>query len=154
MPPSGADQQDTSSDLVTELNLWRRSHPEFLVGTNEAGMSLGGEVRGADAAVWRRSDLPAESTAGFRRVPPVLAVEIAGVDDTLDLLRDKARWYLDHGVEVVWLLVPRPRSMRVITRAGEHELPMGGVVPPHPALPGLSPRVADLFRQLEDRESR
>jgi Uma2 family endonuclease len=34
MPPCGDDQQDTAADVVTELGLWRRDHPEFLVGAN------------------------------------------------------------------------------------------------------------------------
>lgn len=148
MPPTGDDQQDTTSDVVTELNNWRRAHPDFVVATNEAGMKLGGEVRGADAAVWRKSDLPAQNTGGFRRVPPILAVEIAGKDDAIELLEAKTLWYFEHGVELVWLLVPRTRTMRVITRATEQELTLSDRVPPHPTLPGLEPRVADLFRQL------
>src|SRR5260370_15949804 len=51
MPPCGEVQQRVAVDVVTELNLWRRKHPEWVVGGNEAGMFLGGEVRAADAAV-------------------------------------------------------------------------------------------------------
>jgi Uma2 family endonuclease len=147
MPPCGDDQQDTAADVVAELAIWGRSHTEFVVGTNEAGMKLGDEVRGADAAVWRRADL-GPSTGGFRRVPPVLAVEIAGRDDTVAMLREKASWYLDHGVEVVWLLVPPAREVIVIGSAGEAEYGRGDRLPEHPSLPELAPRVADLFRQL------
>lgn len=148
MPPTGDDQQDTTADVVTELNLWRRAHPEFVVGTNEAGMKLGGAVRGADAAIWRRSDLPDENSGGFRRVPPVLAVEVAGIDDTVELLRDKAHWYLDHGVEVIWILVPRSRSVIVITANQEQQLDADATMPAHASLPDLGPRLADLFRQV------
>jgi len=150
MPPTGDDQQDTTADVVTELNLWRRAHLEFVVGTNEAGMKLAGDVRAADVAIWRRADLPAENTGGLRRVPPVLAVEVAGLDDSVDSLRDKASWYLGHGVAVVWLLVPRSRAAIVITAAGATEVAANESMPPHPALPDLGPRVADLFRQLDD----
>lgn len=150
MPPTGDDQQDTTADVVTELNLWRRAHPEFVVGTNEAGMKLSGDVRAADAAVWRRTDLPAENTGGLRRTPPVLAVEVAGVDDTVEGLREKAAWYLDHGVVCVWILVPRSRTALVIRADGEIEFTARDTIAEHPALPGLGPRVADLFRQLDD----
>jgi Uma2 family endonuclease len=149
MPPCGDDQQYTTADVVTELNLWRRLHPEFVVGTNEAGMKLGADVRGADGAVWRRADL-GERTGGFHRVPPVLAVEVAGIDDTVEMLRNKARWYLAHGVEVVWLLVPDERTVIVITAGGEQVFGPGDVIPERRALPGLTPRVADLFRQLDE----
>src|SRR5258708_30678147 len=52
MPPSADIQQDTSADVVTTLGVWRKTHREFVVAGNEAGMLLGGEARGADAAIW------------------------------------------------------------------------------------------------------
>src|SRR5207244_446563 len=108
------------------------------VGGNEAGMMLGGDVRGADAAVWRRADvLPL--TGGFPRTAPVLAVEVAGREDTVEALEQKARWYLDHGVEMVWIAIPRTRTVRVLTRDGFREHGAGEQLPSHPSLPGLFP---------------
>lgn len=74
-PPCGKNQQRVAVDVATELNLWRRARTGFIVGCNEAGMLLGGEVRGADAAVWREGE-PAGNE--FARTPPVLAVEVCG----------------------------------------------------------------------------
>lgn len=150
MPPCGDDQQQTAADLIGELTAWRRGHHDFVVGANEAGMMLGGEVRGADCAVWRREALPG-NTGGLLRVPPLLAVEVAGRDDPLELLREKAGWYLAHGVAVVWILVPANRSALVVTEAGETPVAPDGRIPEHPSLPGLEPRVADLFRQVSGR---
>src|SRR5262245_17624322 len=45
MPPCGAKQQYTVTDLVTVLGNWVQCRPDFLVGTNEAGMHLGGDTR-------------------------------------------------------------------------------------------------------------
>lgn len=147
MPPCGDEQQQTAVDVVTELNLWRRTHPDFVVGGNEAGMLLGGEVRAADAAIWRRGDVGA-ATGGFPRTPPVLAIEIAGQDEAVEDLVDKARWYLAHGVPLVWILDPRTRTMAVLDAAARTDLGLADVVPAHAALPGLTLRVADLFRQV------
>jgi Uma2 family endonuclease len=152
MPPSGDEQQETTADLVTLVNLWRQAHTDFVVGTNEAGMILGGAVRAADVAVWRKSDL-GENTGGLRRAPPVLAVEVAGIDDTVDLLRDKARWYMAHGVEIVWLVLPEARKVIVIGQAAERELGAHESIPAHASLPGLKPSVRDFFRQLDERRS-
>ena len=146
MPPSGDEQQDTVADVTVELGLWTRAHHEFLISTNEAGMILGEDVRAADASVYRRTDV-GPYTGGLRRVPPVLAVEVAGKEPS-DLLSEKARWYLERGVEVVWLLVPRTHRVIVKTLAGSVELGPGDRVPAHPSLPGLEPRVDDLFRQI------
>ena len=150
MPPCGDEQQGVAVDVVTELNLWRRDHAQFFVGANEAGMMLGGDVRGADAAVWRATEVR-PFTGGFPRKPPVLAVEVAGKDDTLEMLADKAEWYLRKGVEVVWVVIPAERTVRVITRAGMTEHGQDDRLPGHPALPGLTPEVADFFRQLPER---
>jgi Uma2 family endonuclease len=83
-PPCGDTQQDTVTDVVVTLGTWVRAHPEFVLGTNEAGMHLGGATRAADAAIWRVADLGAYH-GGIRRVPPVLTVEVA-----------------------VWMAMPRP----------------------------------------------
>jgi Uma2 family endonuclease len=147
MPPCGDLQQKTAADVVTELGLWARHHGSFVVGGNEAGMLLGGEVRAADAAIFARQAMGPD-TGGLPRVAPILAVEMAGRDEELEQLATKARWYLQHGVEVVWLLDPATRSARVIIAAGTVEVDGNDAMPAHPSLPGLAPRLADLFRQV------
>jgi Uma2 family endonuclease len=85
---------------------------------------------------------------GFRREPPVLAVEAAGQDEDADTLREKARWYLGQEVPVVWIVLPGEREVIVVTAAGETPHGIGEQLPMHEALPGLQPQVADLFRQV------
>jgi Uma2 family endonuclease len=147
IPPCGELQQRTAADVVTELNLWARARGEFVVGGNEAGMLLGGEVRAADAAVWARATSGSPAT-GFARTPPVLAVEVAGTDESVDDLAPKVAWYIAHGVRVVWVVVPAERFVVVTTREGSLTLPAEGRIPPHPSLPGLEPPAAAFFRQL------
>jgi Uma2 family endonuclease len=146
MPPSGQAQQGVVAGVAGVLWSWRRSHPDFFVGTNEAAMILGGEVRGADAAVWRFEDTVAGHQ--FARRPPVLAVEVGGRDEGERELREKARWYLDHGVSVVWLVLPDLREVRVVTSAVEATYRGGDRLAPFPALPDLAPSVSELFEQL------
>lgn len=149
MPPCGDTQSYTVSDVVYVLRRWQESHDRFKVGTNEAGLRLAGASRGADAAVFRRDDL-GPPTGGFHRVPPVLAVEVAGQDDGEPQLREKAAWYLSVGVAVVWLVLPETREVVVMTPDDESRH-RAGTLPPHPALPDLAPAVADLFHQLPAR---
>ena len=144
MPPCGMEQALTVTDLVVVLGLWARAHPEFVVCTNEAGMKLADDVRGADGAVFRRADgLPTGHEVA--RVPPVLAIEVSGRDP--EPLDEKAQWYLDHGVVVVWLVLTDRRVVRVVSEASSVELGVGERIPEHPALPGLAPRISDLFAQ-------
>ena len=144
MPPCGEIQQCVAADVVGELGTWRRANPGFNVGGNEAGMILGGDVRAADAAVW-----PAKTPGlGFARTPPILAVEVAGADDTLEYLEKKSEWYLSHGVECIWIVMPDTRSVRVVTKAGRVDVGVGGRIPEHASLPGLVPDVSAFFQQL------
>lgn len=152
MPPCGDAQQDTTADVATALGNWVHKHAEFALGTNEAGMRLGDTTRAADAAIWRRADLGAYH-GGFRRVPPVLAVEVCGRDhgDQEPALLETARWYLDVGVEVVWIVVPQTRELLVLTRDGHNRHTGNTQVPTHPSLPGLAPRVSEFFIQVSAR---
>jgi Uma2 family endonuclease len=79
----------------------------------------------------------------------VLAVEIAGEDEEERVLRDKALWYLEHGVAVVWLVLPETREVLVIMSSGEKRFGRADRVDAHEMLPGLEPEVARLFAQLD-----
>src|SRR5262249_12781472 len=144
MPPCGEMQQATVADVVVVLGVWQRGHPEFSVGTNEAGMRLGDDSRGADGGVWRQRP----ERWGFRPEPPVLAGEVAGQYEEADTLLDKAAWYLAHGVPVVWVVLPGERQVIVVTAEGQMRHAVGERLPAHPELPGLQPEVAELFRQV------
>src|SRR5947199_597294 len=110
MPPCGDRQQDTVADVVVTLGNWVRAHREFVVGTNEAGMRLGEDSRGADAAVFRRADVGAYE-GGFRCVPPVLAVEVAGRYGGGPELREEGGWCRAAGGGVVGSVVRRVRGV-------------------------------------------
>ncbi len=147
MPPCGDDQQDVAASVMGILEPWAMGQRDFVATGNEAGMLLGGEVRAADAAVWRKADL-GNRTGGFRRVPPVLCVEVAGKDESETELREKARWYLDRGVEVVWIALPASREVVVLRQDGEARYGEGETLPAQAALPGLAPAIARFFWQL------
>ncbi len=147
MPPCADFQQDVSAETVRLLGNWSVLHPEYVVAGNEAGMLLGGEVRGADVAVWKRSRLGAYKGT-FRKVPPVLAVEIAGEDEEEQALREKARWYLKNGVELIWLVFPRTRVVLSITSSSARRI-VGPRLLPAASLPKLKLSAQELFRQLD-----
>jgi hypothetical protein len=146
-PPCSDEQQETVADVVITLGSWVRAHTEFVLGTNDAGMRLGGATRAADAAVWRRTDVGAV-VGRLRRHPPVGAVEVAGVDEPEANLREKARWYLSVGVSVVWLVLPETHEVIVLTPKSETKIVPDQRLPPHPDLPGLEPEVRELFVQI------
>ena len=147
MPPSGFRHQWTVTDVVAILASWRRSHPEFFVGAGEAGMRLHGDTRGADAAVWRRSDV-GPLTPSFMSIAPILAVEVQGRYESSRALADKARWYLERGVSVVWLVYPATQHVVVVKPIGESRYEVGTRLPACPELPDLTPEVSEFFSQV------
>jgi Uma2 family endonuclease len=139
MPPCGQLQQRVSVSAVTILGQWLEERPEFVVGGNEAGVLLGGDVRGVEAAVWRREAVDPPTT-GYARVPPILVIEVGGRQEGEPELRAKGKWYLDHGVAVVWAVLPQTREVLVITAGGETRHAVGDRLPPHRARsPASSP---------------
>ena len=143
MPPCGGLRAFTVGRLVTALGIWARSHPAFLVATNEVGMRLGEDVRAADAAVWARASVDSEH-AGLLSVPPILAVEVSGREESEMQLGDKAQRYREAGVAVVWCLFPEVREVVVVT-SGTTRHRIGDRMPIDPRLPGLAPRVDEFF---------
>ncbi|HEU5072655.1 MAG TPA: Uma2 family endonuclease [Polyangiaceae bacterium] len=148
MPPCADYPQDVAMDVAFVLRSWSETHPEFVVGGNEAGMKLGGDVRAADVAVWR-ADTALPRSGRVRSVPPVPAVEVSGEDEAEPVLRDKARWYLQHGVSVVWLVFPDAREVLVLTAQDEERFGLGQALPADEHLPNLEPTVAQFFTQLD-----
>jgi Uma2 family endonuclease len=151
MPPCGFTQQMTVTRVVFTLQQWAMEHPAFAVGTNEAGIRLGLDSRGADAVVWRCADLPAGGHK-FVKAVPALAVEVAGGDEEPEAaLREKARWYLAQGVPLVWLVLPDERKVVVVTPHGESSHGAADALPPSAALPDLVPLVEELLPTLNPR---
>jgi len=78
---------------------------------------------------------------------PDLAVEVMSPTDRIKPARKKAERYLAHGTRIVWLVIPKTRSVEVYTPdeiviilSGDDLLTGGDV------LPGFACRVADLFQ--------
>jgi Uma2 family endonuclease len=150
MPPCGETQQEVAGDVVFILRSWSENHQDFFVGANEAGMKLGTDIRAADAAVWRRADVASVGT-GLRHVAPILAIEVAGQDEEEPVLREKSRWYLDHGVALVWLVLPASREVVLCTVTGESRHAVGARLPDDSRVPDLAPDVSQFFAQIDRR---
>lgn len=147
IPPCGRDQAQTVSDVVAVLVAWAHDKRSLAVCSNEAGMKLGDDVRSADAAVWRAEDLPDDADM-LPRMPPLLAVEVAGRDDTEDALREKAAWYRDRGVPTVWILFPALREVLVVDDGATRRFRAGDRLAAPAQMDGLEPAVTTLFRQV------
>lgn len=142
MPPTGNAREDALLGAAITLGGWVRAHPEFVLGAAASSTWLDAAPRAPDVAIWRRRDL--DSYVGrLRRVPPVLAVEIAADDE--GGLREKANGYLDAGVPTVWLVLLEARSVLVVSRSEATRFGADDTLPEPPGLVGLVARVGGLL---------
>lgn len=123
--------------------------------SNDSGLVLAhepGTVVGPDVAYFRETLKYDELNPKWGEIPPVLAIEVLSPNDRHALVNEKIEDYLQGGVKIVWLVDPedkivtvyRPdQSLKVMKRSDELT---GGT-----DLPGLSLKVADIFRLPGDR---
>ena len=109
-------------------------------------MILGGDARAADAAVWRRADVEPRS-GGFRRIPPLLAVEVSGRDEGELELHAESRLVSRARCANRWLVLPASQQAVIVTNEGSSRR-SGDAVLSADALPGLAIAVSALFAQL------
>ena len=138
-------------DLITEVNLHVRSHPEFRVET---------EVRHADVdnawvflpdiSVTRKSRRPpADSETGPVEIMPDFAIEVLSPDDRPGRVAQRVNYYLRAGVTLVWIVDPADESVTVFERGAESRIVVApDVLGGEPVLPGFSIGLGDLFGTL------
>ncbi len=103
-------------------------------------------VRAPDLAFVSFERLPrGPVTDGFGRVAPDLTVEILSPGDRRGEVEAKTREWLRFGVTAVWLVDPRQRRVRVVTRDGEVVVGEGERLLGGEAFSGFALPVADLF---------
>ena len=106
------------------------------------------KVRKPDASFIRNERLPADDELdGWCRVAPNVAVEVVSPND-LDLeVDEKVAEYLAAGVELVWVIRPPRRTVRVHRADGSvTNLHLGEFLEGENVLPGFRVAVAELFK--------
>lgn len=85
-------------------------------------------------------------TQGPMRIIPDVAVEVMSPDDSIDDLRDKAKFYTGSGVRLVWLIFPRQHIVEIYRPQQPSEmLTIHDTLDGYDVLPGFSLPIASLF---------
>jgi Uma2 family endonuclease len=82
----------------------------------ETRTTYGGASPVPDVAVYRRERVPRDSDGSLADdffEHPDVAVEIHSPSQTLRSQRDRCRWYVEHGVPVSLLVIPRTQTVEV-----------------------------------------
>ncbi|MGC1272400.1 MAG: Uma2 family endonuclease [Planctomycetaceae bacterium] len=124
----------------------------FVLDSSEVLRLAENRLRAPDVSFIRRDQTPG---GRFPREPipdlyPTLAVEVLSPGNTKREMSEKLDDYFGAGSELVWLVDPATRSVRVFTaRDAESTLNIGDLLDGGSALPGFSVPVAELFGVLE-----
>jgi Uma2 family endonuclease len=144
-----------ASLVAFELQLYARGTRKGYVVTNDSGVVLGKKpdsVVGPDVAYFVDAGKFEDLHPKWAETPPVLVVEVLSPNDVPSEVNEKIEVYLKNGVKVLWLVdyarrnvtIYRPdKTLTVVKEGGELT---GG-----DDLPGLSIKVADIFKLPGER---
>jgi len=149
----GFDESDIAALIITALNLFVRPRKLGIVTAPDGPFELfGGLVRYPDVAFisWERLPNRKRPKVPVPHLAPDLTVEVLSKSNTPAEIRRKLGEYFDAGVRLAWVIDPKKRTAHVYRSARRSSLVRenqsldGGDV-----LPGVSVRLADLFRDHE-----
>lgn len=152
--PAGFRHGRLAHEISGRLWVFLHAHPELrLVAVGaETGFRLGRNpdtVLGPDAAVVRSDRLPLpQAQIGFLELAPDLAIEIVSPTDRWTTVSGKVEAYLAAGVQVVWIIEPGPRAVRVYSSEGAEQrlqADRADVLQAESVLPGFRLRLSELF---------
>ncbi len=140
MPPTGWESSNQNAGAIAQLWTWALGDGTGAVSDSSGGFILpNGAMRAPDAAWVRKSrlqEITAEQKQRFLPLCPDFVIELRSPSDSLTVLQDKMREYIDNGAALGWLLdapnkqvyVYRPNAEaeqldRPTTLSGEPELP-------------------------------
>ncbi len=150
MPPAGGETSRRNAEIVRQLGNWARRNGAGTSFDSSCGFVLpNGAIRSPDASWVLRERLNALSDrqrSRFLPLCPDFVVELRSPTDSLQVLQDKMREYIDNGVSLGWLIDPQRRDVYIhrpgaaveCLRAPEH-------VSAGPSLTGFSLTLTEIW---------
>jgi len=138
------------SRLDLKLALWAEETGSGRVLVGEVGIYTLRDpdtVRGADIIFISQERYARRGPSAFLDVAPELVVEILSPEDRPGQVKQKILEYFAVGVDRVWFVDPRRRSVLVHRSSGQVEtLGIGDILRDAEILPGFSLPLSELFR--------
>lgn len=148
----GAESSWISGRIFGLIDRWNESGPvdeqgwAFPEGTS-LQCFVGRKVRRADASFFKAGRIKGNFPRGHLPIAPNLAVEVISPRDIYEEVEQKVQEYLDAGVELIWLISPRDRTVKIYRQGGRdpQRLTVDDELTGEDVLPGFRCQVADLF---------
>ena len=125
MPPAGGDTSRRNAEVARQLGNWAGRDGTGTSFDSSCGFVLpNGAIRSPDASWVRRERLDAlteRQRSRFLPLCPDFVLELRSPTDSLQVLQDKMREYMDHGAGLGWLIDPQRQDVFVYRPAGSVE---------------------------------
>lgn len=124
----------------------------FVLGEQGLLRLSSGRLRAPDVSFIRRDQTPSGRfpTQPVPKLYPTLAVEVLSPGNTAREIDEKLDDYFDAGCELVWIVDPKSKTIRVLARRDEETtLGADGLLDGGEVLPGFSVPVVEIFAAME-----
>ncbi len=147
--PAGLEHGDLAAQLLITIGSFVRKEKLGRALAAETGFTLERNpdtVRGPDVAFVRASRWPSEPVIGYAEMAPDLAVEVLSPSESrVRSVRKVASW-LAAGTELVWVVDPKAKEVRVHRADGTvSALSRNDVIDGEAVLPGFRLPVSEVF---------
>lgn len=149
LSPTGFLHGDFELELGGALRAWARETGRGRAVSGEVGIYVRHDpdtVRAADLLYISHERLAGRTPSGYLDVAPELVVEILSPDDRWNEVMEKLAEYFAAGVDRVWVVAPKLRSVFSYCSLTEsRQVGEGDILSDEEILPGFSLPVAQLF---------
>ena len=148
--PAGGEHGEIVVNLAYQLQSFVKPRGLGRIAASDSGVWLERDpdtVREPDIAFISTGKIPADARiTGYYEVAPDLVVEVVSPNNTDREINDKAKMWLSHGVQLVWVVYPDTRTVAIhphdgpVTVLSDTETLDGQDI-----LPGFTCNIADIF---------
>jgi len=149
MSPAGGRSSYESGNAFRQLSVWAEEDGTGVAFDSSAGFLLPtGGMRSPDAA-WvqlvRLQKLSDREREQFLPLCPDFVIEVASRTDKLSDLREKMQEYMQAGLRLGWLILPRSTQVEIYAPAGVQLLDAPVFLMGDPVLPGFKLDLASIW---------
>jgi len=149
MSPVGGYSGYQSGTAFVQLRVWAEQEGTGVAFNSSMGFLLpNGGMRSPDAA-WvrlaRLRKLNRRAKEKFIPLCPDFVIEVASRTDKISDLREKMREYIEAGLRLGWLILPRSTQVEIYAPAGVQALDQPESLTSDPVLPGFRLQLASIW---------
>ncbi len=115
MPPTGATTGARNASLTAELYLWAKKDGTGVTFDSSTGFTLPNGAKRSPDAAWIRYErwngLTDKQQEKFPPLCPEFVVELRSLTDSVSVIHEKMREYIENGAELGWLIDPYEHSV-------------------------------------------